>query len=246
MTRQADRPDGRTSSPSWRDVLALRAEHGADAPLDRGEVRHPAGRRRGEPAGADGRLMPRRDDRDLPHRYYRPGRPPRPGHVSQRPPATRPTALGCVAASNLADGPSVRLLPDHPRLGHPAPALRLQALRAQDLSRPWTRSPPSWAAIGASYGGAHRPDRHTRVPGRMALKAEMLGLAVMVELPLVVSERPAGRTLDRHAYEDVAGRFSSRRSTGAMASRRSRSWRRPRRPSASTWRSRRGGSRCGT
>ena len=60
-----------------RHVLALRAEHGADAALDRGEVRVPAGRRRGEPARPPRGLCLRRDDRDLPHPLRRPGRPPR-------------------------------------------------------------------------------------------------------------------------------------------------------------------------
>ena len=44
------------------------------------------------------------------------------------------TALGFVAASKLAGRDLVlRLLPDHARLGHPAPARRLQELRRQDV-----------------------------------------------------------------------------------------------------------------
>ena len=79
---EADRPDEELLRP--RDhVLALRAEHGSDPPLDRREVRQAAGDRRGERPRAQGRLRLRRDDRDLP--YPLPGRagPPRPGHLPQ-------------------------------------------------------------------------------------------------------------------------------------------------------------------
>ena len=52
-------------------------------PLDRPEVRGPAGRRRGEQAGAQGGLRLRRDDRGVPHPLPRPARQARPGRLPE-------------------------------------------------------------------------------------------------------------------------------------------------------------------
>lgn len=94
------------------------------------------------------------------------------------------TALGCVAASALAGRPLVystypitpasdilHQLSEYKNYG-------IKTFQAED------EIAAIGAALGASYGGALGLTG-TSGPG-MALKAEMLGLAVMVELPLVV------------------------------------------------------------
>ena len=60
------------------------------------------------------------------------------------------------------------------------------------------------AALGASFGGALGVTT-TSGPG-IALKAETIGLAVSLELPLVVVRHPARRPVDRAADQDRAGR----------------------------------------
>ena len=94
------------------------------------------------------------------------------------------TALGCVAASILADRPlvyaSYPITPASDIL-HQLSGYKhfgLKTFQAED------EIAAIGAAIGASYGGALGLTG-TSGPG-MALKAEMLGLAIMVELPLVV------------------------------------------------------------
>ena len=94
------------------------------------------------------------------------------------------TALGCVAASILADRPlvyaSYPITPASDIL-HQLSGYKhfgLNTFQAED------EIAAIGAAIGASYGGALGLTG-TSGPG-MALKAEMLGLAIMVELPLVV------------------------------------------------------------
>ena len=58
------------------------------------------------------------------------------------------------------------------------------------------------SAIGASFGGALALTASSG-PG-IALKGEAMGLAVMVELPLVDRQRAARRSLDGHAHQDRA------------------------------------------
>ena len=60
------------------------------------------------------------------------------------------------------------------------------------------------AALGASFGGALGVTTSAG-PG-IVLKAEMVGLGVMLELPLLDPRHPAGRPVDRHADEARAGR----------------------------------------
>ena len=94
------------------------------------------------------------------------------------------TALGCVAASALAGRPLVYstypITPAtdilHQLSGYKSYGIK--TFQAED------EIAAIGAALGASYGGALGLTG-TSGPG-MALKAEMLGLAVMVELPLVV------------------------------------------------------------
>ena len=73
----------------------------------------------------------------------------------------------------------------------------------------------------------------TSGPG-VALKSETIGLAVSLELPLIIVRRPARRAVDRAADQDRAGRPAAgdvrpqRRGAGRRSSRRAR------RPTAST------------
>ncbi len=94
------------------------------------------------------------------------------------------TALGCLAASTLAGRPllyaSYPITPASDIL-HQLSGYKnfgLKTFQAED------EIAAIGAALGASYGGALGLTG-TSGPG-MALKAEMLGLAVMVELPLVI------------------------------------------------------------
>jgi len=94
------------------------------------------------------------------------------------------TALGCLAASTLAGRPlvyaSYPITPASDIL-HQLSSYKnfgLKTFQAED------EIAALGAALGASYGGALGLTG-TSGPG-MALKAEMLGLAVMVELPLVI------------------------------------------------------------
>ena len=98
------------------------------------------------------------------------------------------------------------------------------------------------SAIGAAFGGALGLTG-TSGPG-LALKSEAIGLAVMAELPIVIVDDPARRPEHRHADEDRAGRPAAGDVRPQRRVARSRSSRRPRPSSASTWRSRRSASRC--
>jgi hypothetical protein len=95
-------------------------------------------------------------------------------------------------------------------------------------------------AIGASFGGALGVTT-TSGPG-LALKSEAIGLAVSLELPLVIVDVQRGGP--RPACRPRPSRPTCcRRCSAATASRRCRSSRRSPRPTASTRRSRRAGSR---
>ena len=183
MTTQADRPDEELLRPRPH-VLALRAEHGPDAPLDRREVRQAAGDRRGERPGAQGRLRLRRDDRDLPHPLPRRRRPTSPPGTYRNITGNEATALGFVAAAQKADRalfygsypitPASDIL--HQLSGYKN--FGVKTFQAED------EIAAIGSAIGASYGGALGMTG-TSGPG-IALKSEAMNLAVMVELPLVV------------------------------------------------------------
>ena len=144
----------------------------------------PPGRRGGEQAGPEGRLRLRRDDRDVPHALPRQAGEAAAGHLPEhhgqrgRPPS------GFLAASKLADRqlfygsypitPASDIL--HQLSGYKA--FGVKTFQAED------EIAAIGAAIGASYGGALGLTASSG-PG-IALKTEAMGLAVMVELPLVV------------------------------------------------------------
>ena len=236
---QAGRPDQELLRPR-RDVLALRAEHGPDPALDRGEVRVPPGRGRGEPARAARGLRVRRDDRDLPHPLRRPVGPPRPRHVPQhhRQRGDRARLRRRIGPGRAPAG--LRDLPDHAGLGHPPRALRLQELRGQDVpgggrDRGHRRGD---RRLVRGRAGAHRHVRARDGPQGGGAGPRGDGRAAAGR-----RERPARRAVDRPAHQDRADRPAPgdlRPQRGVAAP-----GRRPatRRPSASTSRSRPGGSR---
>ena len=88
-------------------------------------------------------------------------------------------------------------------------------------SRPRTRSRRPSMALGAAFGGALGVTA-TSGPG-LDLKTETIGLAVMLELPMVDHRRPARRARRPACRPRPSSRTCCRRSTGATASRRCRS-----------------------
>ena len=154
------------------------------------------------------------------------------------------TALGFLTASQLADRAAVlRQLPDHPGLGHPPPAVRLQDVRGQDLPG----------------RGRDRGDRgrHRGVVRRGARADRLVGPGHRAQ---VGGDGPGGhgRAAARRRSTSSAParrpgcrprtsrRTCSRSCSGGTAIRRCRSSPRPRPASASTWPSRRAGSRSST
>ena len=204
MTEQAEGPDQELLRA--RDhVLAVRAEHGADAPLDRREVR---ARGPSSPRRTSGRSRPATPSARRPRSSTRTTGSSRP---SCRPGTYRnitgneATALGFLTASQAGRPPAVlRQLPDHPGQRHPPPALDLQDVRRQDVpgrgrDRRHRRGDRRAATAGrsgmtASSGPGHRaqdrgdgPRRHGRAAARR-------------------HRRPARRPVDRHAHQERAGR----------------------------------------
>ena len=119
-------------------------EHGPDAPLDRRQVRQAAGHRRGEQAGAQGRLRLRRDDRDLPHPLPRRAGQAAAGHVPQH---HRQRGDRARLRWPRRSSPSRPLfygsLPDHAGLATSSTSCRATRTSASRRSRPRTRSRPS-------------------------------------------------------------------------------------------------------
>ncbi len=113
------------------------------------------------------------------------------------------TALGFLAASKLADRPlfygSYPITPAsdilHQLSGYKT--FGVKTFQAED------EIAAIGAAIGASYGGALGLTASSG-PG-IALKTEAMGLAVMVELPLVVIDVQRAGPVDRHAHQERAG-----------------------------------------
>ena len=100
------------------------------------------------------------------------------------------------------------------------------------------------AALGAAFGG-HLGVTTTSGPG-VALKAETMGLAVSLELPLLIIDIQRGGPVHRPAHQDRGGRPAAWPCTAATASRRCRSSRPTARPTASTPPSRRPASPSST
>jgi 2-oxoglutarate ferredoxin oxidoreductase subunit alpha len=82
-----------------------------------------------------------------------------------------------------------RFLPDHARVGHPARTLQAQELRRANLpSR--GRDRRRGVGVGAAYGGALAVTT-TSGPG-LDLKSETIGLAISLELPLIIVDVQRG------------------------------------------------------
>ena len=92
------------------------------------------------------------------------------------------------------------------------------------------------AALGASFGGSARRHRDVR-PGPRP-EAETIGLAVMPRAAADDRRRPAGRPVDRHCRPRPSRPTCCRRMFGRHGESPLPSWPRPRRPTASTRRSR--------
>ena len=225
-------------------VLAVRARHGRDDGLDRRQVLEAARDRRGQQARPEGRLQLRRDDRDLPRALHRPAGQARARATTGTSPATRrrPSASSRPRSSPSGDlfygsypiTPASDIL--HQLAGYKN--FGVKTFQAED------EIAAIGAAIGASYGGAMGMTASSG-PG-IALKSEALGLAVMVELPLVVVDvqraGPSTGMPTKNEQADLLQVMFGRNSDSPGA----RSSRPRRRASASTTRSRRGGSRSST
>ena len=200
------------------------------------------GRRRGEQDGAEGGLPLRRDDRDVRHALPRAEGEAEAG-LYRNITGNEATALGFLTASKLAGRPlfygSYPITPASDILHELARFKRfgVKTFQAED------EIAAIGAAIGASFGGSLGLTG-TSGPG-LALKSEAIGLAVMVELPLVIMDvQRGGPSTGMPTKTEQADLLQA--CSAATANRRSPSSRRRRRPTASTWRSRRGASRSST
>ncbi len=239
---QAEGPDEELLRP--RDhVLALRPGLRGDDPLDRGEVREAAGRRGGEHAGAQGRLRVRRDDRDLPHPLPRRAGPPAARHVSQhhRQRGDGPRHAGRLEAGRPAA--VLRLVPDHAGVGHPPPAVGLQELRGQDVPGRGRDRGDRCGDRGELRRG-DGDDRIVRVPASPSSPRRSGSRSwSSCRSSSSTSSAPAPR---RGCRRRPSRPTCSRSCSGATATRRCRSSRRPPPGSASISRSSRGGSPSST
>ena len=190
----------------------------AHARVDRGQVRLQAQGARRQPGRVPGRARLRRDRRAV--------RPPLPGQAGRRsarastptspatppwpgawwPPASSaqlPVFLGSYPITPASD--ILHELSKHKNFG-------VRTLQAED------EIAGIGAALGAAFGG-HLGVTTTSGPG-VALKSETMGLAVSLELPLLIDRHPARRPVHRPAHQDRAGRPAAWPCTAATASRR--------------------------
>ena len=114
-------------------------------------------------------------------------------------------ALGLVAASKLAGLPLfLGAYPITPASEILEQLARLQALRRPRPSRPRTRSRPP-ARRSAPRSAARSASTTSAGPG-IVLKSETIGLAIMLELPLVILDVQRAGPVDRDADQARAGR----------------------------------------
>jgi 2-oxoglutarate/2-oxoacid ferredoxin oxidoreductase subunit alpha len=143
---------------------------------------------------AQGGLQLRRDHRDV-RRAVR-GADPRGSRRARTAtsPGTPRVALGFVAAATKAPASRCSSAATRsPRRATSCTSCRQYKNFGVSRSRPRTRSRRSCAAIGAAFAGSLA--RHDDERPRHRAQEEAIGLAVMVELPLVVVQRAARRTL---------------------------------------------------
>ena len=211
--------------------------------VDRGEVRQQAPGARRQHRRLQGRPRLRRDGRALrPPLRGRPGRPAA-GHLHEHqrqhrarlgarsPPrqlSELPLFLGSYPITPASD--ILHELSKHKNFG-------VRTLQAED------EIAGIGAAIGAAYGG-HLAVTTTSGPG-MALKAETMGLAVSLELPLLIIDiQRGGPSTGLPTKTEAADLLMA--ITAATASRRCRSWPPTARATASSPPSRRPASRSST
>ena len=166
-------------------VLAVRAPDRGHRELDREAVRQPADRARCEPRGVPRRLGVRRDDRA----DRRPD--PRAGGDATSPPAPTARSTGRRRPRSGLIAASVRsglqlVFASYPIT--PASELLHELARRREAGVRTIQAEDEIAAagmaLGAAFGGALGVTA-TSGPG-MDLKAETIGLAVMLELPMVI------------------------------------------------------------
>ena len=169
-------------------VLDVHAARRRDAALDRREVQQQAPGARRQHRGVQGgpRLGETAELFDHPYEIDPAALPP--GTYTN---INGNTALawGLIAASALRPAAVPRFVPDHPRLGHPPRAVEAQVVR---------RANPA----GRGRDRRHRRGHRRRLRGHlavtttsgpgMALKAEAMGLAVSLELPLLIIDVQRG------------------------------------------------------
>ena len=142
-------------------------------------------------ARPQGRLQLRRNDRDVPHALPRRQGEAHARAATARSPATRRRRSASSPRRSWPDGRSFYgSYPITPATRHPARARRAARTSACTPSRPRTRSRPS-ARRSARRSAARSGMTGTSGPG-IALKSEAIGLAVMIELPLVIIDVQRG------------------------------------------------------
>ena len=186
-------------------VLALRPRPGADAPVPQREVR--ATSRRSSkptcrPCKAGWNYGETTDAFASSYKVDQAKLPP--GKYSNIM-GNEALAWGLMTAAKLS-GKELFLgtLSDHAGQRHSARTVASSRTSACARSRPKTKSPRS-ARRSARPTAAHMAITTSSGPG-IALKGEAIGLAVMLELPLLDHQRSARRPEHRPADEDRAGR----------------------------------------
>ena len=161
------------------------------ARLDRREVRRQGAGQGGQPAGLQGRLPLRRDGRAV--RVVLRGQAGRARARASTPtsPATRPLAWGLVAALAAQRAARCSSAPTRsPRPRTSSTSCPSTSSSGCAPSRPRTRSPASAPPSGAAFGGALGVTT-TSGPG-IDLKSETMGLAISLELPLLIIDIQRG------------------------------------------------------
>ena len=178
----------------------------ADDPLDRREVRQAAGHRRGATSGRSRPATPSaRRPRSF-HTHYRVAAgPPRARARYRNITGNEATALGFAGRVEARRPAAVlRLVPDHARRRTSSTSCRATRTSGSRRSRPRTRSPRSARRSARRYGGALGLTGVVRARASPS-RREAMGLAVMVELPLVVIDVQRAGPSTGHADQERAG-----------------------------------------
>jgi 2-oxoglutarate ferredoxin oxidoreductase subunit alpha len=170
-------------------LMAVHSSGRAHAAVDRGSLQEPRARARREPRRVQGRLPLRRDRGAVRAPVLDRARAPRAGHVPQHHGQPRAGVRSRRREPAEQAAGAVRLVPDHTGVRHPP-----RAVEAQELRRAHAASGDEIAAIGVAIGGAFAGQlgvTGTSGPG-VDLKSEAMGLAISLELPLIVVDVQRG------------------------------------------------------